>query len=57
MEIIIGIALFCVVIANKGPVADLFHLTSISGTNPEKSYSENILWASFTWRPACLFLA
>jgi len=43
MEIMIGIAVFCVVTVNKGVAANLFHFTDISGTNPEKSYSENIL--------------
>lgn len=43
MEIIVGITVVFVVIVNKGTVANLFHLTNISGTNPEKYYFGNIL--------------
>lgn len=35
MEIMIGITVVSVVIVSKRTVANLFHLTNISGTNPE----------------------
>lgn len=50
MEIIIGITVISVIV-NKGTVANRFHVTYISGTNPEKYYFGNILQASFSWRP------